>query len=38
VPGSVPASDERVIDLARACPGGALVVTDAESGAEIDVG
>jgi ferredoxin len=37
VPGAVPASDGRVIDLARACPAGALVVTDG-SGAEIDPG
>jgi ferredoxin len=38
VPGALPPSDDRILDLARACPSGALVVTDAETGAEIDVG
>jgi ferredoxin len=38
VPGAPTPSDDRVVDLARNCPSGALVVTDAESGEEVDVG
>jgi ferredoxin len=38
VPGATQPSDERILDLARACPAGALVVTDVDSGEEIDVG
>ena len=38
VPGATQPADERILDLARACPAGALVVTDTDSGEEIDVG
>jgi ferredoxin len=38
VPGAPAPSDARILDLARACPAGALVVTDAETGDEVDVG
>ena len=37
VPGAPAPSDERILDLARACPSGALVVHDADTGEEIDV-
>ncbi|GAY07197.1 ferredoxin [Pseudonocardia sp. N23] len=37
IPGAEQPHDERILDLARACPSGALVVTDADSGEEIDV-
>jgi ferredoxin len=37
VPGATQPADERILDLARACPAGALVVTDVDSGEEIDV-
>lgn len=32
-----PVPDERLLDLARACPSGALVVRDADTDEEIDV-
>jgi len=38
VPGAAAPSDGRIVDLARNCPSGALVVTDAETGDEVDVG
>jgi ferredoxin len=38
VPGAPAPSDDRIVDLARNCPSGALVVTDAETGDEVDVG
>jgi ferredoxin len=38
MPGAPAPSDDRIVDLARNCPSGALVVTDAESGDEVDVG
>jgi ferredoxin len=38
VPGALPPSDDRIVDLARACPSGALVVTDADTGSVIDPG
>lgn len=38
VPDTGQPSDERILDLARACPSGALVVHDAETGDEVDVG
>ena len=31
-------TDEQVRAAARACPAGAIVVTDAETGAEVDPG
>jgi ferredoxin len=37
VPGAEQPSDERALDLARACPSGALVVQDADTGEEIDL-
>jgi ferredoxin len=37
VPGADPPSDQRALDLARACPSGALVVRDADTGEEIDI-
>jgi ferredoxin len=37
VPGAVQPSDEKIIDLARACPSGALQVHDVDSGEEVDV-
>ena len=37
VPGATQPSDEKIVDLARACPSGALVVHDVDSGEEIDV-
>lgn len=38
IPGAAQPNDERILDLARACPSGALVVTDTDTGEEIDVG
>ena len=38
VPGAAEPSDDRILDLARNCPSGALVVTDAATGSEIDPG
>ena len=38
VPGAAVPSDNRIVDLARNCPSEALVVTDAETGDEVDVG
>jgi ferredoxin len=38
VPNAAAPSDDRILDLARNCPSGALVVTDAETGDEVDVG
>ena len=38
VPNAAAPSDDRILDLARNCPSGALLVTDAESGDEVDVG
>jgi ferredoxin len=37
VPGAPRPSDETQLDLARACPSGALRVHDAASGEEIDI-
>lgn len=37
VPGAPQPDDATVLDLARACPSGALLVHDAESGEEIDI-
>jgi ferredoxin len=37
VPGAAPPSDARIVDLARACPSGALLVHDVDTGEEIDV-
>lgn len=37
VPGAPPAEDGRVLDLARACPSGALVVRDSGTGHEVDI-
>jgi len=38
VAGAPAPSDGRIVDLARNCPSGALVVTDVETGDEVDVG
>jgi ferredoxin len=37
VPDAAEPGDARALDLARACPSGALVVHDAGTGEEIDV-
>lgn len=37
VPDAPPPGDERVLDLARACPSGALVVLDVGTGQEVDI-
>lgn len=37
VPGATPPPDQVQLDLARACPSGALQLLDAETGEEIDV-
>ncbi|GAA4680734.1 hypothetical protein GCM10023215_12740 [Pseudonocardia yuanmonensis] len=37
VPGAPQPADERALDLARACPSGALLVHDADTGEEVDV-
>lgn len=37
VPDATPPPDAAQLDLARACPSGALRVVDADSGAEIDL-
>lgn len=37
IPGAAPPPDQVQLDLARACPSGALQVFDAETGEEIDV-
>lgn len=34
---AAPAGDERVLDLARASPSGALVVRDSGTGQEVDI-
>lgn len=36
-PDAVQPPDARILDLARACPSGALIVTDVDTGEEIDV-
>ena len=37
VPGAAAPDDERALGLARACPSGALVVREADTGEEIDI-
>lgn len=37
IPDAPAPSDETILDLARACPSGALLVHDADTGEEIDV-
>ncbi|WP_433502055.1 ferredoxin [Pseudonocardia halophobica] len=37
VPGAPEPGDARALDLARACPSGALTVHDADTGEEIDI-
>lgn len=37
VPGAPTATDERILDLARACPSGALRVLDAQTGDDVEV-
>lgn len=37
IPGAAPPPDQEQLDLARACPSGALQVVDAGTGEEIDI-
>lgn len=37
VPGAPPLPDDTALRLARACPSGALLVFDADTGKEIDI-